>query len=333
MFARRAVPVLVLAVLVLALTVASPPAHAARANVAALQVALRAVDLYGGRVDGISGPRTKRAVRRLQRRRGLAVDGVAGRRTRRALGRRGRPRLGSRAMRKGQRGWDVAALQFMLARRGFPSGSIDGGFGRRTRAAVRRAQRASRLTVDGIAGPATLRSLRQGRTRARRRHPTHAPAGPVRFFSPVPGGWADGFGMRWGRVHQGLDFPAPSGTTVRAAGVGVTTFAGYNTGGFGNLVIVRHRLGFETWYAHLSRVTTSRGQAVSGGTPIGAVGSTGHSTGPHLHFEVRRNGTPIDPAPYMLGATASNAPRAGPASYCAPARAGRPREAQAPDPC
>jgi murein DD-endopeptidase MepM/ murein hydrolase activator NlpD len=304
-FARRVVLALVLVVAVVVLSAAAPPAHAARANVAALQVALRAVDVYGGRVDGISGPRTKRAVRRLQRRRGLEVDGVAGRRTRRALGRRGGPRLGSRAMRKGQRGWDVAALQFMLARRGFPSGSIDGGFGRRTRAAVRRAQRAAGLTVDGVAGPATLRSLRRGRTRARRPQPTRSPTGPVRFFSPVPGGWTDGFGMRWGRPHQGLDFPAPSGTTVDAGGVGVTTFAGYNTGGYGNLVIVRHRLGFESWYAHLSRVYTSAGQTVSGGTPIGAVGSTGHSTGPHLHFEVRRNGTPIDPAPYMLGATAS----------------------------
>jgi peptidoglycan hydrolase-like protein with peptidoglycan-binding domain len=303
--ARLLVVTLVLATVVAALTVAPPPASAARANVAALQVALRAVDLYGGRVDGVSGPRTKRAVRRLQRRRGLGVDGVAGPRTRRALGRRGRPRLGSRAMRKGQRGWDIAALQFMLARRGFPSGSIDGGFGRRTRAAVRRAQRASRLTVDGVAGSATLRSLRRGRGRARRRRSSRPPTGTVRFFSPVPGGWTDGFGMRSGGVHEGLDFPAPSGTTVRAGGVGVTIFAGYNTGGYGNLVIVRHRLGFESWYAHLSRVTTSPGQAVSGGTPIGAVGSTGHSTGPHLHFEVRRYGTPTDPAPYMLGATAS----------------------------
>jgi murein DD-endopeptidase MepM/ murein hydrolase activator NlpD len=76
--------------------------------------------------------------------------------------------------------------------------------------------------------------------------------------------------------------------------------AGWNSGGYGNLVVIRHRLGFESWYAHLSAVYVGAGQGVSGGTRIGAVGSTGASTGPHLHFEVRRNGTPVDPAPYLL---------------------------------
>src|SRR5919112_494795 len=90
-------------------------ADASRANVAALQVAMRALGLYTSTVDGIAGPLTRGAVRTYQRRRGLQVDGIAGPRTRRALGRRGRPRLGSRAMRKGVRGWDVAALQFLLA--------------------------------------------------------------------------------------------------------------------------------------------------------------------------------------------------------------------------
>jgi murein DD-endopeptidase MepM/ murein hydrolase activator NlpD len=76
--------------------------------------------------------------------------------------------------------------------------------------------------------------------------------------------------------------------------------AGYNAFGYGNLVIVTHRLGFESWYAHLSSISVVRGQSVSGGVVIGRVGSTGHSTGPHLHFEVRRNGTPIDPVPLLL---------------------------------
>ena len=89
-----------------------------------------------------------------------------------------------------------------------------------------------------------------------------------------------------------------------AAGRGVTAFAGWNSGGYGNLVIVQHRLGFQTWYAHLSRVTTYPGEAVTGGTRIGYVGSTGHSTGPHLHFEVRQNGTPINPMPRLLGRAA-----------------------------
>ena len=65
--------------------------------------------------------------------------------------------------------------------------------------------------------------------------------------------------------------------------------------------MVSHRLGFESWYAHMSVIAASVGQRVSGGQTIGYVGSTGHSTGPHLHFEVRHFGTPVDPTPYLLG--------------------------------
>ncbi|HEX8854450.1 MAG TPA: peptidoglycan-binding protein, partial [Thermoleophilaceae bacterium] len=110
-------------------------ASAATPRTAALQVALTGLHLYRGSIDGIAGPATRRAVRRLQRRRHLAVDGVAGPRTRRALGWRGRPDLGRRQLRRGRRGWDVSELQFLLRRRGFSPGSIDGGFGRATRSA------------------------------------------------------------------------------------------------------------------------------------------------------------------------------------------------------
>jgi murein DD-endopeptidase MepM/ murein hydrolase activator NlpD len=112
----------------------------------------------------------------------------------------------------------------------------------------------------------------------------------------------DGFG--WippGRWHTGLDFPEPAGTPIHAGGVGVVSFAGFNTGGYGNLTVISHRLGFESWYAHQSRIAVSVGQSVSGGQTIGYVGSTGRSTGPHLHFEVRHFGTPVDPTPYLLG--------------------------------
>jgi murein DD-endopeptidase MepM/ murein hydrolase activator NlpD len=85
----------------------------------------------------------------------------------------------------------------------------------------------------------------------------------------------------------------------------VVSFAGYNRGGYGYLVIVRHRLGYETWYAHLSAVTSYVGERVVGGTRVGLVGSTGNSTGPHLHFEVRLRGTPIDPMPRLLATAAS----------------------------
>ena len=293
---------------VLACLAAVTPAQARpNGNVAALQVALRAVSTYHGAIDGLRGPMTKRAVRRFQRRKRIAVDGVAGPQTRRALGRRGRPRLGTRAMRRGSRGWDVAALQFGLRRRGFSTGSIDGGFGPATDAAVRRFQRARGLAADGVAGPATLRSLRR---RARRHSGVRVGnglSGPVAFLRPLSAPISSPFGMRWGRMHQGVDFAAAGGARVGAAGRGVVSFAGWNTGGYGNLVVIDHRQGFQTWYAHLSTVTSWKGEAVTGGTRIGYVGSTGYSTGPHLHFEVRLNGTPIDPMPRLLSATASTA--------------------------
>jgi len=274
------------------------------ANVAALQVALKALGLYPVAVDGVKGPFTDQGVRSFQRRKALLVDGIAGPQTRHALGRRGRPRLGSRVMRSGQRGWDVAALQFMLQRRGYSPGGIDGGFGSGTRAALINFQHAADLTVDGLAGSATISALRH-----RSSGPTQVPTGPVRFFHPVPGPIGDRFGAprENGRRHSGIDFPVWYGTRVEAAGVGTTVFAGYNTGGYGNLVVVQHRLGYSTWYAHLSKVTTWVGERVQGGTRIGYVGSTGHSTGPHLHFEVRLNNVPIDPMPYLLTGTAARA--------------------------
>ena len=293
----------------LTLAAVAPAAQAGPSgNVAALQVALRAVGTYPGGIDGLKGPMTKRGVRRFQRRKRLTVDGVPGPRTRRALGRRGRPRLGSRAMRRGNRGWDVAALQFGLRRRGFSSGPIDGGFGPATEAAVLSLQRSRGLSADGVAGPATLRSLRRGA----RRHRSaggggSGVSGPVAFLRPLNAPISSPFGYPWGRLHAGIDFAAPMGARVGAAGRGVVSFAGYNSGGYGNLVVIDHRQGFQSWYAHLSTVTSWRGEVVTGGTRIGYVGSTGYSTGPHLHFEVRLNGTPVDPMTRLLSAIASTA--------------------------
>ena len=132
-----------------------------------------------------------------------------------------------------------------------------------------------------------------------------APSDPVRFLRPLNAPMGDGFGYPGGRLHTGIDFPAPMGAFVGAAGRGVVSFAGWNSGGYGNLVVVTHRLGFESWYAHLSSISAWLGESVIGGSAIGRVGSTGHSTGPHLHFEVRQFGTPIDPLPRLLSATAA----------------------------
>src|SRR3954447_15243761 len=180
----------VAALLLLALVPAAADARTPSASTAALQVALKAVHRYHGGIDGIAGPGTKNAVRSFQRRHHLTPDGVAGPRTKHALERRGRPALGSRVMGPGDRGWDVAGLQFMLRRRGFSSGSVDGGYGPNTTAAVRRFQSAAGIGVDGHAGRGTLGALRHHRAR---RHSssgggsTHSgssgvPSGPVRFL-------------------------------------------------------------------------------------------------------------------------------------------------------
>ena len=271
----------------------SSPAAEARGSsgVAALQVALRAKGFYGGTVDGYLGPRTRRAVVRLQRRRGLIVDGIPGRQTRRALGRRGRPGYGRRAIRRGAFGWDVAAMQFLLAWQGFPSGPMDGGFGGRTERALRRFQARAGLLADGVAGPLTLRALG--------RRPV--PRSPVRLLRPVRGQpLGDRYGPRGDRFHAGLDLPAPRGWNVRAAGFGRVRFTGWLPG-WGNTVTLRHRFGLRTLYAHLSRITVRRGERVAAGERIGLVGSSGAATGPHLHFEVILRGANVNPLSAGLG--------------------------------
>ncbi|MGH3023208.1 MAG: peptidoglycan-binding protein [Gaiellaceae bacterium] len=130
-----------------------------RLQTAGLQLALSSRGLYSGPIDAIAGPGTTRAVIRFQRRRGLLVDGIAGPQTRRALGRLGRPLYGRRAMRRGMVGWDVSVLQFLLLRSRSSSGSIDGAFGPRTRAATIRFQRRAGIAADGIVGRQTRRAL------------------------------------------------------------------------------------------------------------------------------------------------------------------------------
>jgi peptidoglycan hydrolase-like protein with peptidoglycan-binding domain len=137
----------------------APTAGAINPQIAGLQIALRQHGLYRGPIDAVQGPKTVRAVRVFQRRHRLAVDGVAGLRTRAALGRRGRPLFGVRAIRRGARGYDVGVLQFLLRRHGLRVGRLDGSFGPRTAAAVRRFQRRTGLRPDAIVGPRTTRRL------------------------------------------------------------------------------------------------------------------------------------------------------------------------------
>jgi murein DD-endopeptidase MepM/ murein hydrolase activator NlpD len=97
------------------------------------------------------------------------------------------------------------------------------------------------------------------------------------------------------RLHPGLDFTAPIGTPIYAAADGVVKDAGFNTGGYGNRVVVNHGFGYETLYAHMVRIKARVGTKVKRGEVIGYVGSTGKSTGPHLHYEVHKNGIQLDP--------------------------------------
>jgi murein DD-endopeptidase MepM/ murein hydrolase activator NlpD len=118
------------------------------------------------------------------------------------------------------------------------------------------------------------------------------------FIWPVSAPITSPFGWRWGRMHEGIDLGAAYGTPIAAAASGVVIYAGWE-GGYGNLVVIDHGGGLATAYGHQSRIAVSVGQNVAQGETIGYVGSTGHSTGPHLHFEVRVNGQAVDPLGYL----------------------------------
>lgn len=132
------------------------------------------------------------------------------------------------------------------------------------------------------------------------------PAGPIRYGSgqfiwPVDGAVVSGFGMRWGRMHEGIDIAVPAGTPIRAAGSGTVVLlqSEAESGGYGNFTCLDHGGGLQTCYAHQSSFAVGSGQSVSQGDVIGYVGCTGHCYGDHLHFEVRVGGAPTDPLGYL----------------------------------
>ena len=124
------------------------------------------------------------------------------------------------------------------------------------------------------------------------------PPSSAGFIWPASGTLTSGFGWRWGRMHEGIDIAAPTGTPISAAASGTVIYAGW-MGGYGNLVVIDHGNGLATAYGHQSSIAVGAGTYVSQGQTIGYVGSTGHSTGPHVHFEVRVNGSPVDPLGYL----------------------------------
>jgi murein DD-endopeptidase MepM/ murein hydrolase activator NlpD len=127
--------------------------------------------------------------------------------------------------------------------------------------------------------------------------PTGSPSA-AGFIWPVHGILTSTFGWRWGRMHEGIDLAVGTGTPVVAAASGTVIVAGW-MGGYGNLVVIDHGNGIATAYGHNTSVAVSYGQSVAQGQLISYSGSTGHSTGPHVHFEVRVNGTPVDPLGYL----------------------------------
>jgi murein DD-endopeptidase MepM/ murein hydrolase activator NlpD len=126
-----------------------------------------------------------------------------------------------------------------------------------------------------------------------------APAsGSGQFIWPVNGPITSPFGPRWGSFHPGIDIGVPYGTPIHAAAAGRVIYCRWMSG-YGNLVMIDHGGGLVTLYGHQSRIGTSCGQNVAQGDVIGYVGCTGYCTGPHLHFEVRLNGSPVDPLGYL----------------------------------
>jgi murein DD-endopeptidase MepM/ murein hydrolase activator NlpD len=124
---------------------------------------------------------------------------------------------------------------------------------------------------------------------------TPAPSG---LIWPLQGPVTSPFGMRWGRMHEGIDIGVPEGTPIHAAAAGTVIYAGWEAG-YGNFVVLDNGGNLATAYAHQSRIAVTMGQPVAQGDVIGYSGCTGHCLGPHLHFEVRINGEPVDPLGYL----------------------------------
>jgi murein DD-endopeptidase MepM/ murein hydrolase activator NlpD len=156
------------------------------------------------------------------------------------------------------------------------------------------------VSSEFSAGPDTNSSPDAAAVRKKPR-PAALPEAGASWVDPNPTARVTScFGPRWGRMHEGVDLAAPAGTPIAAAGAGVVVRAGAAEG-YGNAVLIDHGDGYLTHYGHLSAITVRAGQRVAAGEQIGAEGSTGHSTGPHLHFEVHQGAYPnaVEPTRWM----------------------------------
>jgi peptidoglycan hydrolase-like protein with peptidoglycan-binding domain len=257
-------------------------------------------------LDGHFGPDTQVVVRDFQARHGIAADGVIGASTWRAL-------VAGVTVAEGDHGVLVEAVQYLLRYRGHPQLTVDGEYASATVAAMTSFQRQHCVSpADGGVGPATWQALivgagcngAPGGTPGKDKDGVSSPGddgtpGSNGFIWPVRGPLTSGFGMRWGRLHAGVDIAADTGVVIQAAAGGTVKTAAAS-GGYGNLIELRHASGTHTLYGHCSELLVHVGATVRQGQVIGRVGSTGNSTGPHLHFEVRPGGgEPVDPLGYL----------------------------------
>jgi len=174
---------------------------------------------------------------------------------------------------------------------------------RDTLASVHESEREFINEVDGLQAAsadlaARIRSAQAGSSAASPSTPSTSSPSAHGLIWPVNGPVTSPFGWRWGRMHEGIDIGASSGTPIVAAAAGTVIYCGW-MGGYGNLTVIDHGGGLATAYGHQSGLAVSCGASVAQGQLIGYVGCTGHCFGPHLHFEVRVNGSPVDPLGYL----------------------------------
>jgi len=225
-------------------------------NVAGLQTALRMQRLYRGPIDGMLGPQTVAALKALQRRARLATTSLLGDRTLSALGKLGRPRYGSRTLRRGLVGLDVAGLQFELRYHGFPTRGR-GVFDAQTFDALVRYQRFAGVHADGVAGRATFAALDRPPPAT---PDLRSPLAIVEHAKPV---------------GNAVELSCPYGTAVAAVAAGTVVFAANRAHGYGYTVITRDARGLDVLYAHLARIDLRLGQRVIPGAFVGLAGWTG----------------------------------------------------------
>jgi hypothetical protein len=252
-------------------------------DIAGLQTALKVKGFYRGRIDGLRGPQTTAALRAFRRRSRIRSSSLVDRRTRSALGALGRPWYGSRLLRRGDIGLDVAALQFELRYHGFFA-PANGAFGDRTMFALKRFQRFAGIAADGVAGRTTYAALAE------------PPPAVPRLRPPLS------LSQRARRVGKSVEIACPYGVPVAASIGGRVIYAASRSHGYGYTVVIRDRRGLELLYAHLARIDVRAGERLVAGAALGLAGWTGKKRPEaSLRLELRLRGARLDAYEALFG--------------------------------